>query len=522
MADAWARTTGTPGVVTVDQVPGLTNAMTGSPRRPRAVPRCWCWPPRRRRSGPTSTSTWPGWPLPSARSPSGSTPPGSALADAHRAYSTALGRRTVVLALPLDVQAAQYQPAPGSQHRQPGPVPALKGTFPSALAPMRSPSSGRAARGPAAGVHRGPGRRGPGGRTGTAGGRVRGPAGHLRGGQGAVPRQPLEPGRERGFALPLAAELISDADVIVGWGCSLSMWTTRHGRPIPPEAALVQVDDDVTAIGAHRPVHLGVIGDVAETARAVAAALGGEGKQGTGYRSAGLRERIADRVRWRTWRTRTRAAGSGSTRARCRSRWITCCPRSGPWRWTPELYGLPEHVPVRARRGGLRLHSGVPVHPGRPGHGHRGRDRPPGPAGGRARRRRSADGVSELETIARLGLPIVVAVYDYEAYGAEAHPTSARTATRWIPCGSRRPTSPRSPAGSASKASWCVRQPTSPRCATGWTARAGARCSSTPRSRPRTAPGGWKRPSAGITDCESPHRAPGHPLAGGRARVLVS
>ena len=89
-----------------------------------------------------------------------------------------------------------------------------------------------------------------------------------------------------GFASPLAAELIGDADVIVGWGCSLNMWTTRHGKLIPPEATLVQVDDDVTAIGVHRPVHLGVLGDVTETARAVAGALGGrqrvtrEGKPG--------------------------------------------------------------------------------------------------------------------------------------------------------------------------------------------------------------------------------------------------
>jgi acetolactate synthase I/II/III large subunit len=45
------------------------------------------------------------------------------------------------------------------------------------------------------------------------------------------------------------------------------MWTTRHGRLIPPEATLVQVDDDATAIGGHRPVHLGVLGDVAAIAR---------------------------------------------------------------------------------------------------------------------------------------------------------------------------------------------------------------------------------------------------------------
>lgn len=30
-------------------------------------------------------------------------------------------------------------------------------------------------------------------------------------------------------------------------------------------------------------------------------------------------------------------------------------------------------------------------------------------------------GASELETVARLGLPMVVVVYDDEAYGAEVH-----------------------------------------------------------------------------------------------------
>src|SRR6478609_2476102 len=54
-----------------------------------------------------------------------------------------------------------------------------------------------AAPGTAAGVHRGPGGPGPGGRAGTASRGMRGAAGHLRGGQGLVPWQPVEPGRER-------------------------------------------------------------------------------------------------------------------------------------------------------------------------------------------------------------------------------------------------------------------------------------------------------------------------------------
>ena len=85
-----------------------------------------------------------------------------------------------------------------------------------------------------------------------------------------------------GFASPLAAELISAADLIVGWGCSLNMWTMRHGTLIGPAATVVQVDDDPAAIGAHRPVQLGVLGDVAETARAALAALGDRFGSGLG------------------------------------------------------------------------------------------------------------------------------------------------------------------------------------------------------------------------------------------------
>jgi acetolactate synthase I/II/III large subunit len=46
------------------------------------------------------------------------------------------------------------------------------------------------------------------------------------------------------------------------------MWTTRHGRLISPEATVVQVDDDESALGAHRDIHLGVGGDVCATATA--------------------------------------------------------------------------------------------------------------------------------------------------------------------------------------------------------------------------------------------------------------
>src|SRR5215831_17751458 len=86
---------------------------------------------------------------------------------------------------------------------------------------------------------------------------------------------PWDLGVSGGFASPLAAELISQADLVVGWGSSLNMWTMRHGKLIGPGACVAQIDDDSAAIAAHRPVDVGVRGDVALTARAVLPGLAG-------------------------------------------------------------------------------------------------------------------------------------------------------------------------------------------------------------------------------------------------------
>src|SRR5262249_1046076 len=71
-----------------------------------------------------------------------------------------------------------------------------------------------------------------------------------------------------GFATPLAAELIAQADLVVGWGSTLNMWTTRHGTLIGADAVVAQVDRDPAAIGRNRTVHIGVCGDVTAVAAA--------------------------------------------------------------------------------------------------------------------------------------------------------------------------------------------------------------------------------------------------------------
>jgi acetolactate synthase I/II/III large subunit len=437
MADAWARTTGVPGVVTVHQGPGLTNAMTGiaeaaKSRTPLLVLAAEA--PEIRSNFHVDVA---GLAAAVGAVAMRLYSPASALADAQRAYATALGRRTVVLALPLNVQAAQYQPAPG----EPGSVPALRRVFPPApaaeavtalaglLRGARRPVfiAGRGARGRGADLER----------LADACGALLATSAVAK---GLFRGSPWNLDVSGGFASPLAAELISDADVIVGWGCSLNMWTTRHGKLIPPEATLVQVDDDVTAIGVHRPVHFGVLGDVAETARAVTAALGAEGRQGdrdgktqpvrdektpdtAGYRSAELRERIADQVRWRDVAYKDESDGE---RIDPRTLSIalddllpaerTVAVDSGNFMGYPSMYlSVPDEAGFCFTQAfqsiGLGLATAIGAAIARP-------DRLAVAALGDGG---ALMGVSELETIVRLGLPMVVVVYDDEAYGAEVH-----------------------------------------------------------------------------------------------------
>ena len=263
MADAWARTAGWPGVVSVHQGPGLTNAMTGiaeaaKSRTPLLVLAAEA--PEIRSNFHVDVAG-----LAAAVGAVGARvySPASALADVQRAYQTALGRRTVVLALPLNVQAA-----PVVQHGEgASTVQAAPRTYP--------PGPAREAVTAIAAVLRGAKRpvfiagRGARGRAGRASARadlerLADACGALLAtsavAKGLFRGNPWDLDVSGGFASPLAAELITGADLIIGWGCSLNMWTMRHGRLIGTGATLIQVDDDAAALGAHRPVHLGVLG----------------------------------------------------------------------------------------------------------------------------------------------------------------------------------------------------------------------------------------------------------------------
>ena len=436
MADAWARTSGLVGVVSVHQGPGLTNAMTGiaeaaKSRTPLLMLAAEA--PGRQSNfyvDVAGLAAAVGAVAERLHSPE------TAQADAHRAYATAARRRTVVLALPLDVQAATCEFVPMPPVKDPAPT-APDGEVVAALADLlrgaRRPVfiAGRGARGRAAELAR-----------------VADACGALLAtsavAKGLFRGDPWNLDVSGGFASPLAAELISDADVIVGWGCSLNMWTTRHGKLIGPRATIVQVDDDSDMIGAHREVHLGVIGDVAETARAVAAALAagtedgardGEprpvldkkddgGSPGTaGYRSDGVRERIAREGRWRDVaypdegdgeRIDPRTLSIGLDDLLPAER--TVAIDSGNFMGYPSMFlAVPDEAGFCFTQAfqsiGLGLASAIGAAIARP-------DRLAVAALGDGG---ALMGVSELETVVRLGLAMVVVVYDDEAYGAEVH-----------------------------------------------------------------------------------------------------
>jgi thiamine pyrophosphate-dependent acetolactate synthase large subunit-like protein len=239
-----------------------------------------------------------------------------------------------------------------------------------------------------------------------------------------------------GFASPLAAELIGGADLVVAWGCSLNMWTTRHGSLIGAGARVIQVDCDRGALGTHRQLHLGITGDVTETALAVTALLEHEPRlplppsadesgpmPGTGYRSAVLYDRLAAGVRWRDVPFDDESDGQ---RIDPRALTIalddmlpaerTVAVDSGNFMGYPSMFlSVPDQDGFCFTQAyqsiGLGLSSAIGAAIARP-------DRLTVAALGDGG---ALMGISELETAVRLKAPMVIVIYDDEAYGAEVH-----------------------------------------------------------------------------------------------------
>ena len=416
MTDAYGRMSGEVAVLTVHQGCGLTNAMTGiteaaKSRTPMVVVAAQATQPRSnfyvdQEMMATSVGAVP------MRIGSAD----SAVVDAAAAVDLARReRRTVILNLPLDVQGDE-----AAQLAVPTPLASPDPMVPSdddltllveALEGVQRPVfvAGRGSRGPG----------------------CRQALEDLAEATGALlatsaVAKGLFNGSEwyldvsGGFSSPLAAELIQGADLIVGWGCVLNMWTMRHGRLIGEGARVIQVDDDPDAIGAQRPVAEGVVGDVRETAEA---ALGRFGEPSAGYRSEDVRRRIATEIRWQDVPYEDNGTGD-----RIDARTLTIAldgllpaervvsVDSGNFMGYPSMYlSVPDEWGFCFTQAfqsiGLGLATAIGAALAQP-------DRLPvaalGDGGGLM-------SIAEMETVVRLGLPMVVVVYNDAAYGAEVH-----------------------------------------------------------------------------------------------------
>ncbi|MCV2489339.1 thiamine pyrophosphate-binding protein [Geodermatophilus sp. YIM 151500] len=415
MADAFARTSGDVAALSVHQGCGFTNALTGiteaaKSRTPLVVLAAEATSPRSNFFVDQAALARAVGAVP-LRVASAD----DAVARAAAAVDTARDeRRVVVLNLPLDVQgrdAPSAEPPPPAARREPAPDPADLGALVAAL---------RAARRPV--FVAGRGSRGPGCRAALE--ELADRCGALLAtsavAKGLFRGSPWDLDVSGGFATPLAAELIGAADLVVGWGCALGMWTMRHGRLVADDAVVVQVDVEPAALGAQREIALGVEGDVRAVARAAAAAFG---EPATGYRTPEVRAALATRGRWRD-EPFPDAGGAGRVDPRGLTAALddllpaerVVAVDSGNFMGYPSMFlDVPdEHgfcFTQAFQSVGLGLATAIGAALARP-------DRLPVAALGDGG---ALMGASELETVVRLRLPMVVVVYDDAGYGAEVH-----------------------------------------------------------------------------------------------------
>jgi thiamine pyrophosphate-dependent acetolactate synthase large subunit-like protein len=268
MGDAYAKATGELTVVSLHSGPGLTNALTGI--------------------GEAAKSRTPLLVL------AGDVPTGavksnfyieqaemvrsvgavaerihtaaSAREDTLRAVTRVMGdRQTVVLSLPTDVQSARLTPAtlplglppaPGPIHPDPASVRRLANALAGAQRPLILAGRGAVISGAEEALVALAERSGALLATSVCG-------------HGLFAGNPWSLGISGGFSSPVAAELISDSDLILAFGASLTHWTTKRGKLIARDTVVAQVDIEASRLGYQMPVHHAVHGDARVTAEAL-------------------------------------------------------------------------------------------------------------------------------------------------------------------------------------------------------------------------------------------------------------
>jgi thiamine pyrophosphate-dependent acetolactate synthase large subunit-like protein len=293
MADAYAKATGELTLLSVHSGPGLTNAITGigeaaKSRTPLLV-LAGDVPTGNVKSnfyfeqadfvrsvGAVSERTYT---------------PQSARSDLLRAVTRVLhDRQTVVLSLPLDVQDAELngtnaplemKPMPGRVQPEPKDVRRLAEALARAKRPLILAGRGAVLSDAEVSLI-------------ALADRVGALLATSICGHGLFAENPWSLGISGGFSSSIADQLISESDFILGFGVSLTQWTTKKGKLIAPGASVAQVDIEVPKLGYQMPVQYAVLGDAKATAEALLAELGRQGASSakSGRRNDRTRERI--------------------------------------------------------------------------------------------------------------------------------------------------------------------------------------------------------------------------------------
>ena len=224
-----------------------------------------------------------------------------------------------------------------------------------------------------------------------------------------------------GFSTPTTAELLAQADLVIGWGAGLNVWTLRAGELPGADATLVQVDHDPEALGRQPRIDLAVCADVASTAEALHAELATRPRH-TGFRTPEVEERLRAGAHW--WAVPyDDEGGNGFIDPRTLTRRLdellptqrVVCTDIGNHSSFPMLFlRVPDAhglcAPIGFVAVGLGLASAIGAAVARP-------DRQVVAAIGDGGFFMSA---SELETVVRERLPLLAVVYNDNAYGAES------------------------------------------------------------------------------------------------------
>lgn len=288
MADGYARITGDVGVCTLTHGPGLTNGVTGLAAADRDnVPLVVLVGDTDRAGAETSLQYLDHLEMTGPVSVYGTRVESTETLPERLRSAFAKARLRsgpTVVEVPSDVQAgpppdAPYEPrpvTPGRQYPDPDRVEAAAATLDDSERPVILAGGGAVA------ADAGPALE-------TLAERLGAPIATTFYGRGLLPEShPLVTGIAGTFMPPASAEFVPDADAVLVAGAQLAGKTTRFGD-LWTDATMVQVDVDAEAIGHHRDVDVGVLGDARVTADALADAVEPEPE-----RTADVRERIAD------------------------------------------------------------------------------------------------------------------------------------------------------------------------------------------------------------------------------------